>query len=132
MSNAIPDKAFFKIGEAARVLGVPAYVLRYWETEFDVLRPEKSRTNQRVYKRQDIERLLEIKRLLYEERFTISGARRFLRGGAGVRHSGGDATRLRASQNRLEQTLLRARAEARQLLALLEADERSHVESETE
>jgi DNA-binding transcriptional MerR regulator len=70
----IPDKFHFKIGEVSRILGVKPYVLRFWETEFRIT-PAKNRSQHRVYKRQDVETLLEIKRLLYEERFTIEGAR---------------------------------------------------------
>jgi DNA-binding transcriptional MerR regulator len=70
----IPDKFHFKIGEVSRILGVKPYVLRFWETEFRIT-PAKNRSRHRVYKRQDVEALLEIKRLLYEERFTIEGAR---------------------------------------------------------
>lgn len=75
---AIPNKLYFKIGEVARLTGVKAYVLRYWETEFNGLGPKKSGTNQRQYRRKDVELVLEIKRLLYEKRFTIEGARKHL------------------------------------------------------
>lgn len=69
------DKLYFKIGEVAEIVGVPAYVLRYWESEFPAVRPQKSRTQQRVYRRRDVATLLKIKHLLYEQRFTIAGAR---------------------------------------------------------
>jgi DNA-binding transcriptional MerR regulator len=72
------DKLYFKIGEVAEILGVPAHVLRYWETEFRTLRPQKSSGQQRVYRRSDVAMLLRIKHLLYEEKFTIAGARRKL------------------------------------------------------
>lgn len=75
----IPDKAYFKIGEVARLVGVKPFVLRYWETEFDRLRPDKSKTGQRAYSRADVALLAEIKHLLYERRFTIEGARKRLR-----------------------------------------------------
>ena len=71
----IPDKLAFKIGEAAEILGVKAYVLRYWETEFEFLKPKKSRHNQRMYERRDVENLLLVKKLLYRDRFSIEGAR---------------------------------------------------------
>jgi DNA-binding transcriptional MerR regulator len=74
----IPNKLYFKIGEVARLTGVKPYVLRYWETEFTGLGPKKSGTNQRQYRRKDVELVLEIKRLLYEKRFTIEGARKHL------------------------------------------------------
>jgi DNA-binding transcriptional MerR regulator len=75
----IPEKAFFKIGEASRLLGVKPYVLRYWETEFDLLRPTKSKSGQRTYSRADVTLLAKIRHLLYDRRFTIEGARKRLR-----------------------------------------------------
>jgi DNA-binding transcriptional MerR regulator len=78
-SAGIPDKPFFKIGETARLVGVKPYVLRYWETEFRSMKPQKTRSQQRLYKRRDVEQLLRIRHLLYEERFTIEGARARLR-----------------------------------------------------
>jgi DNA-binding transcriptional MerR regulator len=78
-ASAIPDKPFFKIGEAARLCGVKPYVLRYWETEFRSVKPQKTRSQQRLYRRRDIELLLKIRQLLYGQRFTIEGARARLR-----------------------------------------------------
>src|SRR4029453_8926657 len=75
----LPDKLYFKIGEVARLVGVKPYVLRYWETEFSILRPGKTRSRHRLYRRKDVETLLEIRRLLYAERYTIEGAKRRLR-----------------------------------------------------
>ena len=77
--GTIPDKLAFKIGEVADLVGVKAYVLRYWETEFDVLKPKKSKHNQRMYERRDVENLLLIKKLLYRDRFSIEGARSALK-----------------------------------------------------
>lgn len=77
--DTIPDKMAFKIGEAAEMVGVKQYVLRYWETEFDVLRPKKSKNGQRVYSRRDVETAMMIKKLLYNDRFSIEGARSALR-----------------------------------------------------
>lgn|SRR3974390_417952 len=79
-SPEIPDKLYFRIGEVSGILGVEPYVLRYWETEFPQLAPKKSGTGHRLYRRKDVELLLLIKRLLYEKRFTIEGARQTLRG----------------------------------------------------
>jgi DNA-binding transcriptional MerR regulator len=76
------DKLYFKIGEVADIVGVAAHVLRYWETEFAIVNPQKSRSQQRVYRRKDVENLLRIKHLLYERKFTIVGAKQELRGGA--------------------------------------------------
>ena len=75
---AIPDKLFFKIGEVCELVGVQAHVLRYWETEFPMLQPQKNRAGQRTYRRKDVEMALRIKALLYDERFTIAGAKRRL------------------------------------------------------
>jgi len=75
----IPDKLYFRIGEVSRLCRLPSYVLRFWETEFPQLKPPKSSTGQRTYRRADVENVLRIKRLLYEEGFTIAGARAQLR-----------------------------------------------------
>ncbi len=77
--SKIPDKLAFKIGEVADLLGVKPYVLRYWETEFEVLKPKKSKHNQRMYERKDVENLMLIKKLLYRDRFSIEGARSALK-----------------------------------------------------
>src|SRR5919198_6245857 len=74
----VPDKLFFRIGEVAELTGVPPYVLRYWESEFKLLRPRKNHAGQRVYRKQDIELVLRIKRLLYEDRLTLEGAKKRL------------------------------------------------------
>lgn len=76
----IPDKLYFRIGEVSRLARTKPYVLRYWETEFPTLRPTKSATGHRLYRRADVEMVFEIKRLLYEEGFTIEGARKHLAG----------------------------------------------------
>lgn len=76
----IPEKLYFRIGEVARLCRLPAYVLRFWETEFPQLKPVKSSTGQRMYRRRDVENVLRIKKLLYEDGFTIAGARQHLRG----------------------------------------------------
>lgn len=75
----IPEKLYFRIGEVARLCRLPAYVLRFWETEFPQLKPVKSSTGQRMYRRRDVENALTIKRLLYDEGFTIAGARQQLK-----------------------------------------------------
>jgi DNA-binding transcriptional MerR regulator len=75
----IPEKLYFRIGEVARLCRLPAYVLRFWETEFPQLKPVKSSTGQRMYRRRDVESVVRIKQLLYEEGYTIAGARQHLR-----------------------------------------------------
>jgi len=72
----IPEKLFYKIGEVGRITGIEPYVLRYWESEFPFLRPRKSSSGQRLYIKKDIESILEIKRLLYKERYTIEGVKK--------------------------------------------------------
>jgi DNA-binding transcriptional MerR regulator len=74
----IPDKIYFKIGEVCELLDVQAHVLRYWETEFPMLSPQKNKSGQRSYRRRDVEMALRIKQLLYKEMFTIAGARKKL------------------------------------------------------
>jgi len=79
MDFQIPEKLYYKIGEVAKFTGIKTHVLRYWETEFKVIRPNKSRSNQRLYRKQDVELILRIKDLLYNQGFTIAGARKKLR-----------------------------------------------------
>ena len=75
----IPDKLYFRIGEVAALCRLPAYVLRFWETEFPQLKPTKSSTGQRMYRRRDVEHVVRIKQLLYGEGYTIAGAREQLK-----------------------------------------------------
>jgi len=79
MKQPIPDKLFFKIGEVAEIAEVEQHVLRYWEEEFDVLKPNKNRSGQRLYQKKDIDQVLEIKQLLYADKFTIAGAKKRLK-----------------------------------------------------
>jgi len=105
----IPDKLYFRIGEVSELAETQPYVLRYWETEFPSLKPTKSPSGHRLYRRQDVEMVFEIKRLLYEEGFTIEGARKYL---AGSSHpptepkpggnSGSDPAHLKAIKRELE------------------------------
>ncbi|MDE2059574.1 MAG: MerR family transcriptional regulator [candidate division NC10 bacterium] len=76
--SEIPEKLYFKIGEVAELTGVQPYILRYWETQFTTLRPTKSPSGQRLYRRNDVLAVLRIKELLYQRRFTIAGAKRHL------------------------------------------------------
>ena len=80
----IPDKLYFRIGEVSALLGVETYVLRYWETEFPMLQPIKSPSGHRLYRQEDVDLVFRIKRLLYDEGFTIAGARRYLREHSGA------------------------------------------------
>lgn len=118
----VPQKIYFRIGEVARLLGVAPHVIRFWETEFKSLRPQKSRAGQRVYTRRDVERLVTIKRLLKEERYTIEGARKYLR------EKGPDAPEPEAPApvdrpEALRHALLAARARLAAALEVLGGDE---------
>ena len=78
MDSRIPHKLFYRIGDVAEITGIKAHILRYWESEFSDLHPRKNRAGQRLYERRDVDLILEIKRLLYEQRYTISGAKQLL------------------------------------------------------
>jgi DNA-binding transcriptional MerR regulator len=88
----LPDKSLFRIGEVSRLTATKTFVLRYWETEFPMLQPVKSPKGHRLYRREDVQTVMEIRRLLYDEGFTIAGARRHLREHAGhdAAHNGGN------------------------------------------
>ena len=101
------DRKYFRIGEASRIVGVEPYVLRYWESEFSQIRPQRADSNQRTYQKQDLETLLEIKRLLYEEKMTIEGAR--------LRFKGEKSEKPAFSEPILEE----AKRELRQILKIL-------------
>ena len=78
METSIPEKAYFRIGEVSKILNVEPYVIRYWETEFKTIKPVRTRTSQRLYRRKDVQELLTIRNLLYAQRFTIDGAKKQL------------------------------------------------------
>ena len=110
---AVGDKLYYRIGEVAKLTGVKAYVLRYWESEFRWMAPQKSRSKQRLYRRKDIDTILLIKKLLYEERYTIAGARKLLREmGVGKTAEAVEAKSLdhRAEYRRIREELLALRA----------------------
>lgn len=81
MKKEIPDKLYFKIGEVAKMADVPTHVLRYWESEFAGISPKRANSKQRLYRRQDVELILDIKTLLHEQGYTIAGARKLLESG---------------------------------------------------
>ncbi len=117
---AIPDKLYFRIGEVSQLCGLPAHVLRFWETEFPQLKPNKGGSGQRLYRRQDVELVLELQHLLHEEKFTIAGARRLL---AERRRSRATANTRAAERIALSQTapdLLTMRGELRAILGILD------------
>jgi DNA-binding transcriptional MerR regulator len=111
----LPAKLYYRIGEVASIVGVEPHVLRYWETEFRSVRPQKSAKGQRIYSRRDVETLLKVKELLYSHRFTIAGARRKLREG-GVEPAPPEPSTDPDAQ-RMRETLLEIRGE---LIALMQ------------
>ncbi|MHB8137531.1 MAG: MerR family transcriptional regulator [Smithellaceae bacterium] len=78
MDSIIPEKAYFRIGEVSKILNVEPYVIRYWETEFKTIKPVRTKTAQRLYRKKDVQELLTIRNLLYQQRFTINGAKKQL------------------------------------------------------
>lgn len=78
VNGHIPNKLYFKIGEVSKIAGIQPYVLRYWESEFKTIKPSRTKSKQRIYRKNDVEIILEIKRMLYEEKLTIAGARKKL------------------------------------------------------
>jgi DNA-binding transcriptional MerR regulator len=112
----LPVKLYYRIGEVAEIVGVEPHVLRYWETEFRSIRPQKSRKGQRIYSRRDVEKLLKVKDLLYTHGFTIAGARKRMREpGTELRARGPSP----ATRTALRQNLLSLRAEVVAMLAEL-------------
>jgi DNA-binding transcriptional MerR regulator len=78
-TTEIPDRVYFRIGEVSSLVGVDPHVLRYWESEFKVIKPRRAKSKQRLYRRKDVENLLRIKTLLHDDGYTIAGARRLLK-----------------------------------------------------
>ena len=120
--TSIPDKLFFRIGEAARLVGVEPHVLRYWESEFR-LRPQRSATGQRMYRRKDVFRFLSIRRLLHDEGFTIAGARKALGDGKGTPQL--DSEQLKQVHERIGSIRDRIRSLRSKFSRLVVADDRS-------
>ena len=134
---AIPEKLFFKIGEVCELAGVQAHVLRYWESEFPMLAPQKNRAGQRVYRKRDVEMALRIKELLYEDQYTIAGAKKRLtnelRGGK-LKVNGDEESSAGAAPSTFSASVAPATAEERQGLKQLAAELRellSLLEQET-
>ncbi len=119
----IPDRLYFKIGDVARICELEPYVLRFWESQFPQLKPNKSGTGQRLYRRRDVELVLEIKRLVHGEGYTISGARQALDQERRQPQSqkSGVAPAAASSSNAVSAAVGRARAELREIAAMLAA-----------
>lgn len=121
----LPQKLYFRIGEVARLLEVKPHVIRFWEKEFKSLRPKKSATGQRIFNRRDVERLSTIKHLLYTERFTIEGARKYLRE-HGFEVADVESSPEQRQSERMKDGLLAVRSRLTGLLALLDAQRASN------
>lgn len=119
-AGELPVKLYYRIGEVAEIVGVEPHVLRYWETEFRSIRPQKSRKGQRIYSRRDVERLLRVKELLYTEGFTIAGARKRLRARGVEPVPADDPAQQRA--RRLHAALLEVRSDVEAALAELDTE----------
>ena len=105
--SKIPEKRYFRIGEVSALTSIESYVLRYWETEFPKIKPARSRSGQRLYKRRDIEIILQIKDLLYQKKFTIAGAKKHLQQEQASKPSDADSQRLMLEQVREELITIR-------------------------
>ncbi|HEY7221134.1 MAG TPA: MerR family transcriptional regulator [Candidatus Binatia bacterium] len=116
MPPRLPEKIYFKIGEVSEIVGVEPYVLRYWETEFDLLKPSKAPSKHRLYKKRDVELLLEIKRLLYADGFTIEGARKKLKE---ARKEEKDQLKLPLSEQKYRNALVKLKKDLESLRRLL-------------
>ncbi|MFQ5903403.1 MAG: MerR family transcriptional regulator [Candidatus Binatia bacterium] len=116
MPPRLPDKLYFKIGEVSHIVGVKPYVLRYWETEFNLLKPGKAPSRHRLYKKKDVELLLEIKRLLYAEGYTIEGARKKLKEGKKEERQ---QLKLSLSDSKYKNTLIKIKKDLQSLRKML-------------
>ena len=127
MQKQIPNKLFFKIGEVCEITDTQPYVLRYWESEFPSLAPAKNSSGQRIYRRRDIETVMRIKQLLYEEGFTIAGAKKRLETEMAGRvvTPGGVADTPTPKDDKGRQALLEVREQLREILTLLDRNGRS-------
>lgn len=119
MTISIPDKLYFKIGEVAKMADVPTHVLRYWESEFSGIKPKRASSKQRLYRRQDVELILNIKSLLHEQGYTIAGARKLLQSGVEIPQPVKE-TKKKASKDLLE-PLSKIKEELLHLQDLLQA-----------
>jgi DNA-binding transcriptional MerR regulator len=132
-NSPIPDKLYFRIGEVAKLCDVEAYVLRFWETEFPQLKPNKSGTGQRLYRKRDVELALRIKQLLHSEGYTIAGARQVFSAESKEPHKTAQ-TELplkRGREDAAEARLKKLRAELREILGILSAPPVKRERSET-
>jgi DNA-binding transcriptional MerR regulator len=116
MTTTIPDKLYFKIGEVSKIAGVEPYILRYWESEFKLVKPYRTKSNQRLYRKKDVESILKIKTMLYEQKYTIAGAKKKLK----VAPAQEKQLPLGFSEKRYIAALQETRAELLELASLLQ------------
>ena len=117
VQGIIPDKLYFKIGEVKKITGVEPHVLRYWESEFKIIRPQRATSKQRLYRRVDVENILKIKKLLYEDGYTVPGARKLLAEKKGKQKS---APKTRISGAKTRAILAELKSDLKQLQQMLE------------
>jgi DNA-binding transcriptional MerR regulator len=133
MERQIPNKLFFKIGEVCEITDTQPYVLRYWESEFPALAPAKNSSGQRIYRRRDIETVLRIKQLLYEEGFTIAGAKKRLEAELAGRTPTPNSMAAAAAESDgvaedpTRKALEEVRTQLREILTLLERNDRTRL-----
>jgi DNA-binding transcriptional MerR regulator len=114
--SSIPEKLYYKIGEVSEITGIEPYVLRYWESEFKIVSPSRTSSKQRLYRKKDVELILEIKKLLYEEKFTIAGAKKKLQKTRGLKEQ---QMKLELPEKRYREALIRVKKDLEELHGLL-------------
>jgi DNA-binding transcriptional MerR regulator len=114
--SSIPEKLYYKIGEVSEITGIEPYVLRYWESEFRIVSPSRTHSKQRLYRKKDLELILEIKKLLYEEKFTIAGAKKKLQKTKVLKDQ---QMKLELPEKRFREALIRVKKELEDLHGLL-------------
>jgi DNA-binding transcriptional MerR regulator len=115
-TSSIPEKLYYKIGEVSEITGIEPYVLRYWESEFRIVSPSRTHSKQRLYRKKDLELILEIKKLLYEEKFTIAGAKKKLQKTKGLKTQ---QMKLELPEKKFREALIRVKKELEDLRGLL-------------
>jgi DNA-binding transcriptional MerR regulator len=114
--SSFPEKLYYKIGEVSEITGIEPYVLRYWESEFKIVSPSRTSSKQRLYRKKDLELILEIKKLLYEEKFTIAGAKKKLQKTRGFKEQ---QMKLELPEKRYREALIRVKKDLEELHGLL-------------
>jgi len=114
--SSIPEKLYYKIGEVSEITGIEPYVLRYWESEFKIVSPSRTRSKQRLYRKKDLDLILEIKKLLYEEKFTIAGAKKKLQKTRGLKE---EQMKLELPEKKFREALIRVKKDLEDLRGLL-------------